>query len=121
MENRIVMARKYAGLSQKELALKMKISPSTLNGYEKGNHDPKSPGLTAISQICNVTVDYLLGLTDIPNQDLASSPLSSKEKELITDFRKLNSQGQDYIFQTMDMVKDKYKKCNTLSELEDLG
>ncbi|MCC8128501.1 MAG: helix-turn-helix domain-containing protein [Clostridiales bacterium] len=66
MENRIVMAREYADLSQKELARRMGISPSTLNGYEKGNHDPKPQGLANIATICGVTVDYLLGLTEEP-------------------------------------------------------
>ena len=60
MENRIVLAREYAGLTQKELAYKLGISPSTLNGYEKGNHDPKSVGLIGIAKICNVTTDKLL-------------------------------------------------------------
>lgn len=64
MENRIVLAREYAGLSQKELAYKLGISPSTLNGYEKGNHDPKSVGLIGIAKICNVTTDFLLGLSN---------------------------------------------------------
>ena len=64
MENRIVLAREHAGMNQKELAEKLGISPSTLNGYEKGNHDPKSAGLIGIAKACNVTTDYLLGLSD---------------------------------------------------------
>ncbi|MCD7945195.1 MAG: helix-turn-helix domain-containing protein [Clostridiales bacterium] len=66
MKNRIVLAREFAGLSQKELARRLGISPSTLNGYEKGNHEPKPQGLANIAQICGVTVDYLLGLTEEP-------------------------------------------------------
>lgn len=34
----------------------------------------------------------------------------SKEELLISYFRTLNEQGQDYILKTMDMVKDKYIK-----------
>ena len=47
--------------------------------------------------------------------------LYPKEEKLISDFRTLNEQGQDYILQTMDMVKDKYKKCDSISNLENLG
>lgn len=34
----------------------------------------------------------------------------SKEELLISYFRTLNEQGQDYILKTIDMVKDKYVK-----------
>ncbi len=66
MKNRIVLAREFAGLTQKELARRMGVSPSTLNGYEKGNHEPKPQGLADIAKICGVTVDFLLGLTEAP-------------------------------------------------------
>lgn len=47
--------------------------------------------------------------------------LSPKEERLVTDFRILNEDGQDYILQTMDMVKDKYKKPESISSMEDIG
>lgn len=69
MKSRIVLAREYAKLNQKELAEILGISPSTLNGYERGNHDPKSDGLIKIAKACNVTTDFLLGLSDIVNKE----------------------------------------------------
>lgn len=69
MKSRIVLAREYAKLNQKELAKILGISPSTLNGYERGNHDPKSDGLIKIAKACNVTTDFLLGLSDIVNKE----------------------------------------------------
>lgn len=95
MKNRIVLAREYAGLSQKELAYKLGISPSTLNGYEKGNHDPKSVGLIGIAKICNVTTDFLLGLSDNINKNeicINSSNLPIIE-EIIEKANKLNLDG----------------------------
>lgn len=83
MKNRIVIAREFAGLNQKELAQKLGISPSTLNGYEKGNHDPKSTGLIGIAKACNVTTDFLLGISDRmeKTQDGFSSDKHASVKE----------------------------------------
>lgn len=61
MKFQIKEARVQAGLSQKELARIIGVAPSTFNGYESGNHDPKSDLLIKIAQACNVTVDFLLG------------------------------------------------------------
>lgn len=79
MKSRIVQARELAGLSQKELAAEMGISPSTLNGYERGKHDPKSDGLTSISKICGVTGDFLLNLSDTPNKTGPAIPTPPKQ------------------------------------------
>lgn len=60
MKFQIKEARIQAGLSQKELAKIIGVAPSTFNGYESGNHDPKSDLLIKIAKACNVTTDFLL-------------------------------------------------------------
>ena len=57
-------AREQLGLTQAALAEKLGINGVTLSGYETGKHDPKSDTLVKIAQICNVSVDYLLGRED---------------------------------------------------------
>lgn len=98
-ESRIVLAREAAGLSQTELAAKLGIHPSTLNGYEKGNHDPKSNGWIAIAKICNVSVDYLLGLTDNPKHYYKEKRMTpeytdTRLKKIIDFYNEMDSQGQ---------------------------
>lgn len=114
MKNRIVLAREYAKLSQKELAEKLGISPSTLNGYEKGNHDPKSTGLIKIAKICNVSTDYLLGLSNEISQlnDISTSQNSRKIDELLSKAKSLNSEGLERLIgYTDDLVSSgKYEK-----------
>lgn len=61
MEFRIKEAREQAGYSQKELAKIIGVAPNTFHGYESGKHDPKSELLVKIAQVCNVTVDFILG------------------------------------------------------------
>lgn len=101
-ESRIVLAREAAGLSQTELASKLGIHPSTLNGYEKGNHDPKSTGWIAIAKICNVSVDYLLGLTDNPKQyynskNITSGNTDTRLQKIVDYYNGMNNQGQNLL------------------------
>ncbi|MBQ8883837.1 MAG: helix-turn-helix transcriptional regulator, partial [Oscillospiraceae bacterium] len=47
-------------MTQKQLAIAIKISPNTLNGYIRNNHQPDYETLISIAKFFNVTVDYLL-------------------------------------------------------------
>lgn len=62
--NRIIAFRKEHNISQKELALFLNTTPSTICAYEKG----KTLILTSfIYQICitnNISMDYMCGLTN---------------------------------------------------------
>jgi len=50
----------------------------------------------------------------------SSAPvLSTEEERLLSAFRNLNSQGQAYILQTMDMAEKVYKKPDRVSSLEE--
>lgn len=75
MYYRIKEARKAANLTQRELAQKMGVKVSTLSGYEIGAHDPGSNKLTKIAQICNTTVDWLLGIDD---SDIPPKPYNER-------------------------------------------
>ena len=93
MKLNIKQARELAGLTQKDLAEKLGVAASTFNGYEKGQHDPKSDVLIAISNICGVSTDFLLGLTDYPmrHNQAFSDP---GEAELVQIYHTLNAEGK---------------------------
>lgn len=97
MSNRITDARKLAGLSQRELAARMNLKPSTVSGYESGTYDPKSDGLIKIATICGVTVDYLLGLTDDPHERFIVTVTKTDPQidELLSLANQLNAQGKE--------------------------
>lgn len=59
--SRITEERKKLGLSQEELANKLKISQKSVSKYERGTRRPSYETLVAMSSIFGVTVDYLLG------------------------------------------------------------
>lgn len=78
-------AREQAGFSQKELAEKIGVAPNTFHGYESGKHDPKSDQLIKIATACNVSVDFLLGVSfDKKEKNKpAESELDELDKELL--------------------------------------
>lgn len=85
MYYRIKEARKAAKLTQRQLAEKIGIKVSTLSGYEIGAHDPGSNKLTKIAQICNTTVDWLLGIDE---SDTPPKPYNERQETTFDDLRR---------------------------------
>ena len=56
--------RTAKGLTQGELAEKLKISRSTIGMYENGSREPDYETLESIADYFNVDIDYLLGRTN---------------------------------------------------------
>ena len=57
---RIAALRKEAGLSQTELAQRLKISPSAVGMYEQGRREPSAQTLVAMAKCFGVSTDFLL-------------------------------------------------------------
>lgn len=106
-------------LNKNTLSKACDIPYTTIDGwYKKGYEGLKLTTLKKLSSYFNTSLDFWITKDEKYNYKFS---LSKKEENLISDFRSLNEQGQNYILQTMDMVKDKYKKCDSVSELENLG
>lgn len=61
---RIQNAREHKGLSQKEAAELVNVSKSAWSLYESENRRPDITTLTVIAKKLEVSIDYLVGLTD---------------------------------------------------------
>lgn len=57
---RIAALRRQAGLSQSELAARLKVSPSAIGMYEQGRREPSVDTLVALSRLFRVSIDYLV-------------------------------------------------------------
>ena len=57
---RIAALRRDAGWSQAELGKRLKVSASAVGMYEQGRREPSADTLVALSEIFEVTTDYLL-------------------------------------------------------------
>ena len=60
LSTRIMLLRRAIGLSQLQLAQKLSISPSALGMYEQSRRTPSLDLLISMSQIFNVSLDYLI-------------------------------------------------------------
>ena len=56
---RIKMARKRAGLTIREMADKIEVSPTTIQNIESGKVDPRMSTMQKIAEACGVSVDKL--------------------------------------------------------------
>ena len=56
----IAVLRRGAGLTQAELAQCVHVSASAIGMYEQGRRLPATPILIALSQVFDVTIDYLV-------------------------------------------------------------
>lgn len=108
------------GKNQMDLMNDLGLSSSTVSSWCTGK---KLPRMGKIQMLA----DYFgIEKSDLIEEKSSTDPeptytLTPKEEVLVSDFRTLNDQGQDYILQTMDMVKDKYKKSADVSGMEKIG
>lgn len=75
-------------LNQKELAKALNISNTTLSQYETGQRTPSDDIKIKIAEFFNVSLDYLLGRTDVRNpedKNKALEKLAHKEIETVED------------------------------------
>ncbi len=93
------------------LAVELGISQEAISQYISGKISPKISVIIKMSQILNVSVDYLLDLTD----DLANSNFKLNENELalIENYRKLDGKGkakaEAYLQAMVDFSDEKNK------------
>ena len=63
---RLLELRKDADLTQDDLAAILNINKHSISSYERDKSEPPDEIKIAISKYFNVSVDYLLGVTDVP-------------------------------------------------------
>src|SRR5690606_34118795 len=103
-------ARVRAGMTQPDLlkrleALGFTLSQPALSHYEKGRRFPDPPMMAAMAQILEVSLDHLMGLTEI------TSPVT----ELLEDLA--NASGEGKINKIIKQLpKDKQEQVITFAE-----
>lgn len=81
MTNRIREIRKSKNLSQAKLANILDVSASTIGMYEQGRRKPDKDMLLKLAQVLDVSVDYLIGASDIMERfdvDLLANEISER-------------------------------------------
>lgn len=65
-QNRFRQLREENGLSQIELGNRLGVTQQSVFAWEHGKTVPQIQTAIALSQLYNVSLDYLLGLSDVP-------------------------------------------------------
>lgn len=94
---RIKLLREEERLNQLELAKKLNISNSTLSQYETGQRIPSDDIKIKIAKIFNVTLDYLLGVSDIKNNDVTTIAAHIDSEEFTEDELKDIEDFKEYV------------------------
>lgn len=145
IQKNIAEYRKQANLTQKELAERLGVKTTSLASWEQGKSMPDIDTLFSLCSILGTniitisgfepperhhqygdgwessmadlftTIDAMNNYSAMVGKELS---MSSDEQQLVTDYRSLNDQGQEYIRQTMYMAKQTYKKMPDVSDME---
>lgn len=93
---RIVFLREELEMSQKELAARIGIPPTSLSRYENNQYEPKAEILKRLALALQTSSDFLLGMTDDFKRFSESEPvgLTAEEQRLITQYRKLSDENK---------------------------
>ena len=85
---RLLELRKDANLTQDDLAAILNINKHSISSYERDKSEPPDAIKIAIARYFDVSVDYLLGLTDNPTaanreQKIIKLPASFPDNSMI--------------------------------------
>ena len=114
--DRLKDLRKARKITQEQLAAIIGVERSSIGKYEGKSHTiPSDDVKYRIAEYFNVSVDYLMGYSDIPNPPLQESQITETERKLIDCFRSLNIEGQEKLIDYADdlVQSGKYIKVDT--------
>ena len=119
MLNRIQQLLDERGITPSKMHEDLGFANSAMTMWIKRNSKPSADAIVKIADYFNVTTDYLLTGKERNSENV----LSPDEAKLIEQYQLMNDQGKEYILQTIDMAKDRYKKSDNVScvETEQVG
>ena len=78
LSERIVFLRKQRKLTQEKVGELLNMSQRSVANWESGDRSPSLSTLIELSEIFNVSLDYLLGKTDNPEREKQPAAQSSE-------------------------------------------
>lgn len=87
-KDRLKSYRLKRNFTQEQLALELETDKKQINRWENGESDPSAGRLADLSHVLNVSVDYLLGISDNPLPNVQLNNMSEDEIEVISAMRR---------------------------------
>ena len=110
--DRIKDLRIQSDLTQQEVADKLNVTKQTVSQYERGLRRPDMESLEAISDVFNVSVDYILGKSDVTIQIVDEKDLeilrNKQLRRLLAYYERLNSAGIKKVEEYVEDLSPKY-------------
>ena len=95
--NRIRELRQKKNLSQLQLSIELEVTQETISAYEHNKHLPSVAALMKLAQLFGVSMDYIMGISDVPQIAMFSgSSLADEEQKnlLLLYYRKLGDKNR---------------------------
>lgn len=105
-QERLKQARDLRGLSQTQLATDAGLPPSSVSHFEAGARKPSFDNLKRLAGALNVTTDYLLGRSDVPDASGAAGRLHRDQHKLSSEDLKLTEQFVEMLLKRGAQKKD---------------
>ncbi len=107
--------RKENGLTQKELAERLKIGQATIACYENGQREPNITSLIAYADYFECTLDFIVGRADdfgnvvikAENTKRGLGTLTDEEAVFIKKFKELNGEDKNKVNGYIDGLKSR--------------
>ncbi len=101
VSERIAQALLESGMSQREVASKMKVFPTAISRWKTGVTEPTPSNLNALAKILSVDVNWLISgvadsKQDLPNTNLDNIEVEMLKDELIAQMKKHQILGDKY-------------------------
>ncbi|MGL4607376.1 MAG: helix-turn-helix domain-containing protein [Eubacteriaceae bacterium] len=93
-KDRLKKLRKDKELTQQELAEKLNLQSAAISKYETGQTEPGLGTLISLSELFEVSVDYLVGKSHYIEKTGNKHQISPREMDLINRFRRLSTDHQ---------------------------
>lgn len=104
---RLEMLRKELGLSQEEFAKKLNMTQQRISAYEKEKREPDIETIKQFADFFNVSIDFLLGKSDIRNLE---SIKKNKLNNIELDISGLDEEDLKEIQKQVDYIKKLKRK-----------
>ena len=103
---RLKELREQRRLNQEGLAMKLSVSQSTISAYEVGERTPDLDTLINIATVFDVSIDYLVGLSDT-RQHIKQGDLPPDEMEYLCKYKQANKVDREKIKAYIDGLLSK--------------
>lgn len=104
---KIKKLREQRGWTQAQAAEKLGVSSQVVSNYERDYRSPDKETLSKIAQMYHCTLDWLLGLTDLPEQFDPSAPSDTKNEKVNRAFLEfpegINNEEREYLEKQMKL------------------